>query len=972
MINKKKNTAFIVWAVVSSFITVLLVVATLVVTLYPFLYNTLNSVFGGERFTLVSGDPDKYIYYKADYPDKKQTLAAANALNEQICEEGFILLENKEKALPLKTEQKVTVFGRNSVDLVVGGAGSNSGSSSGEIKTIYSGLSAADFQVNPVMKSFYENSSVVRPAEPGMGSIVTGFPVAEVPASDYTDEVIKSWDDYSDAAIVVLSRIAGEGFDLPRTMFWNGKSYADPEWAGTQVIPGAESADSHYLELDKNEKDMLDLACDNFDKVIVLINSSAPIECGFLKDSKIDAAMWIGHPGNSGAQAVGKLLRGDISPSGRTVDTFAADFTKDPTWNNFGNNRVKDGNRGTLDGKARNAYSVDYEEGIYVGYRYYETRGYTEELAGNAGWYAENVVYPFGYGLSYTEFSWECNAVTPEGSALQSDGRIEVNVTVTNIGDMPGKDVVQLYYTSPYYDGQIEKAHVVLGDYVKTDLLAPGESRTFTLGIDVREMASYDFSDANGNGFKGYELDAGKYIVGIMRNAHEAEKTYEYTVENAGFKYETDDTTNNPVRNLFDDVSSHITTYLSRSDWNGTWPQTPTAADLAMTQEFVDSLTYKVNDKTTDPWYTEEKPSQAASELSYEDAEIKLYELYGKDYDDKEWDKLLDQLTVSQMQDLVSMGNYHTESILNISKPRTTDADGPMGFAIFMGDPTIYDTCYYASECVMGATWNVDLLYEFGVMIGNEGLIGNERGEGQRPYSGWYAPAMNIHRSQFGGRNFEYYSEDGLLSGRAAAAVVKGAKSKGVYTYCKHFALNEQETNRDTTGLITWANEQAMRELYFVPFEEAVKEGQTTAMMSAFNRIGTTWAGGNYNLLTSLLREEWGFRGMVITDFNLTPYMNLDQMVRAGGDLNLSPGKAITSDGSATALSSIRRATKNILYTVVNSNATNGLGEGVVFAYKMPYWEIVLIVVDCVIFAGLAAWGAVVLVKRSKNKKIAE
>jgi beta-glucosidase len=307
------------------------------------------------------------------------------------------------------------------------------------------------------------------------------------------------------------------------------------------------------------------------------------------------------------------------------------------------------------------------------------------------------------------------------------------------------------------------------------------------------------------------------------------------------------------------------------------------------------------------------------------------------------------------MKKMIETGNYRTIQHEGIVKPQTIDADGPMGFSVFMGDPSIYQTCFYASECVMAATWNEELAYEYGKMIGNEGAIGNQKG-GNIPYSGWYAPAMNIHRSQFGGRNFEYYSEDGLLSGKMAANVVQGAKTKGVYTYCKHFALNEQETNRDTTGLITWANEQAMRELYFVPFEIAVKEGETTAMMSAFNRIGTTWAGGNYNLLTALLREEWGFEGMVITDYNLTSYMNLDQMIRAGGDLNLSAGKAIKDGTSDTAITAMRASVKNILYTVANSNAMNGLGEGVGIIYGMPYWQIALVVFDCILFMFIGAW----------------
>ena len=385
--------------------------------------------------------------------------------------------------------------------------------------------------------------------------------------------------------------------------------------------------------------------------------------------------------------------------------------------------------------------------------------------------------------------------------------------------------------------------------------------------------------------------------------------------------------------------------------------------------ELISSLTYKINDQATDPWYTTEMPTQSATLLSYEKTEVKLYELYGKDYDDPLWDKLMDQLTVNQMVSLIATGNFKTIRIENIDKPLTTDADGPMGFATFMnvaGEVAVYDTCYYATECVLAATWNVELAEAMGTMIGNEGLIGNENGDG-RPYSGWYAPAMNIHRSQFGGRNFEYYSEDGLLSGMMAMSVVKGAQSKGVYTYVKHFVLNEQETNRGVTGLITWANEQSMREIYFKPFEMCVKGGGTTAVMSSFNRIGTMWTGGSYALLTELLRDEWGFNGMVITDFITNEsYMNEDQMIRAGGDLSLCADGAPSSVRTATEIAAVRRAAKNILYTVANSNAMNGMGDGVIWAYRAPWWETLLYVVSVVL---VIVTFITFFIGKKKNKK---
>ena len=963
-----KTKIFRNWLFSTLALLALLLAAIITVTAVSPVYNSICRAVGGERRVLVSGNPDLYMRYEAETTTKNEAGVVGASLNQKICEEGVVLLKNNNSALPLATNSKVTVFGKNSGNLVIGGSGSSSGGR-GKILSLCEGLLHAEFLCNPVMQNFYRQSAsgAGRPSNPGIGSVLTGFPVGETPASDYTDEVIKSWDDYSDAAIVVLSRIAGEGFDLPRTMFWNGKSYVDPEWSGTQVIPGAESATSHYLELDKNEKDMIDLACDNFDKVIVLINSAAPIECGFLKDSKIDAALWIGYLGANGADAIGSILCGDISPSGRTVDTFAVDFTKDPTWNNFGNNLVADGNRYmTSEGglQARNAWFVEYREGIYSGYRYYETRGYTEQLAGNAGWYSENVVYPFGYGLSYTQFSWEVTdcRVTAEN--------IEVDVKVTNTGDYAGKDVIELYFTPPYVNGGIEKPHVVLADFVKTDMLQPGSgdrsSETYTLSCNIRDMASYDYSDANRNGFSGYELEGGNYILRIMRNSHDEEWSSSISLE--GQRYYAGEAEKTQLNNLFEESNLHNIgkwEYLSRSDWNGTWPQPVTESDRTVSEDFIDGLTYKLSDDAADPWY-----EQSLSETDKENLKggLKLYDLIGKDVSDPAWDELVSTLSAEQLIALVCGADYGTVALDEIGKPRTIEADGPEGFVDSIGNAEIYGECYYACECVMGATWNTELIYEFGKAIGDEALHGDERGNGT-PYSGWYAPAANIHRSPFGGRNWEYYSEDALLSGKMAAAAVKGAASKGVTAYVKHFALNDQETNRDNTGLVTWANEQAMREIYFRPFEIAVKEGGARGIMSSFNRIGSEWTGGSYALLTSLLREEWGFEGAVITDYNSKFYMNTDQMIRAGGDMSLGPGiKQLSDVTSATAVSNLRRAAKNILYVTANGNALNGMGAGVVYRYALPYWVIWLIVAYIAVFILCMGYGVYILVGLSKEE----
>ena len=984
--GSSKSNALYIFA---CWLVVIFLIANIFVIQNQFLYNTICSVLGGEVRVLVEGDPSKYEYYKKDYENKAQTLEAANALNEKIVEEGIVLMKN-EGSLPLKTPKsdsaitvapRISVFGKNSVNLVYGGSGSGGASAAGAT-SLYSSLSSAGYDINQELKSFYESndkSGSGRPASPAMGTLLAGFATGETPISSYGDVKSSYSSDYRDMALIVISRIGGEGYDLPRTML---ESYND----NAAAVDGA-NGDDHYLQLDNNERDLIAHVKESgFENICVIINSATPMELGELADDEaIDSIVWIGSVGKTGINALGRVLNGQVNPSGRTVDTYARDFKNDPTWENFGNNNTNNGNRYFVGEKKRAYYYVEYEEGIYVGYRYYETR-YATEGANGDNWYKENVVYPFGYGLSYSEFDWELAGVRMNGEnwdvnekiPLCLDTEIEIDIKVTNRSTSPmsGKDVVQLYYTAPYYAGEIEKAHVVLADFAKTDILIPGgESDIVTLSVSAYDMASYDYSDANNNGNKGYELDAGDYQLKIARNAHDQNPIVisASVLGDSDILFNTDTVTGNKVENRFDDVSAHFSdgsaTLLSRNDWEGTWPKKPTMEEQKVEQSFIDSLSWSKND-VNQKWTATVMPNQSKTELSYNDTKIKLYDLISYengvmtvDYNDPRWEDLLDQLTVDQMINLIGTGNYNTGLINNIAKPKTTDPDGPVGFTAFMGDPSVYDTCFYASACVLGATFNTELAYRMGEMIGNEGLIGNERGDG-RTYSGWYAPAVNIHRSPFAGRNWEYYSEDGMLSGIMASGVIQGAKSKGVYTYVKHFALNDQETNRSNNGVLTWCTEQAMREIYFKPFELAVKEGETTAMMSSFNRIGTVWAGGSYELLTEVLRNEWGFKGMVITDYNYsTPYMEVDQMIRAGGDLNLSQSNLPGDDLTATQVTALRNATKNILYTVASSNAMNGLGEGVVYHYDQPYWTRALIAVDVVILGVLVLVG----LKKIKN-----
>ena len=951
---KEKKTR--VWMLTSAPVLVFLLTASLVTTQVPLIDGTLDIVFGGARPITADGQ----AVYEKEYEKKQDALKAANEFNVGVVEEGITLLKNEEKTLPLASGSKVTVFGKNSVNLVYGGSGSSGGNNSGEKNTLYESLESAGFEVNPTMKSFYESSSSGsgRSANPAMGSIIAGFSTGETPISSYGTIQRNSYSDYSDAAIVVISRIGGEGFDLPRTM---KKSYSGND----KIDDGVRNADDHYLQLDQNETDMLKEACDNFEKVVVVLNTSAPIELGFLDDpehyaynEKIKACLWMGLPGNSGVMALGKVLDGEVNPSGHTTDTYARDFKKDPSYANFGNNNVADGNAYLLDNASSGSYFVEYEEGIYVGYRYYETRGFTDGEA----WYDENVVYPFGYGLSYTTFEWHLGETSyPDGANLPQDGEIEITVDVTNTGDVPGKDVVQAYYTAPYESGGIEKAHVVLADFAKTELIQPGETKSVTLSFAVSDMKSYDYNDANENGFKGYELEAGDYGIAISRNAHEPVETLTYSIA-SDIRYEKDDATGEIVENRFDDVSGHISTYLSRSDWDGTWPTTPTAAERAVDMAFVNSLNYRIDDEGK-PWATDTMPTQSDHELSDKEITVTFKELSGLPYDDPKWEEFMNQLTIGQMSGLIGTGAFGTIPLENLGVPMTYAPDGPSGFTNFMssGGP-VFDTAFYAAECVLGASWNKELAHEFGNMIGDEALIGDNT----LAYSGWNAPAVNIHRSPFGGRNWEYYSEDGYLSGAIGAEVVKGCREKGVITYVKHFAVNEQETNRDTNGLVTWADEQAMREIYLKPFEIIVKEGESLGIMSSFNRIGTTWAGGSYALLTEILRDEWGFRGCVVTDYSLPRYMNVNQQIRAGGDLVFNQGdKAPGNDYTPTQVSCMRKAAHNILYAIANSNAVNAD----ILGYLLPIWQVILIVVDVVVLVGLGVWGGLVITMEFRKDK---
>ncbi len=988
LIWKNKKTK--IWLIVTAVLLVLGIAVNAVLLSVPIVTNSLSLVFGGERANVT--EDNRAEWYDRQYTSKEEVLAAANDFVVEVEKEGIVLLKNENDALPLSGDgAHVSVFGKNSVNIVYSGSGSASSNSSTAQKTLYESLEAAGISYNETLKSFYEDSGKSgkgRPENPAMtsGQRLSGFGTGETPVDSYTPDVVDSYTGYQDAAIVVFSRIGGEGFDLPRTM---------AESFGGAAVAGA-SADSHYLELDENEKALLAHVKENFSKVIVILNVGTTMEIPELKaDEGIDAILWMGFPGSTGIMALGQILTGldtegnQISPSGHTVDTWAADFTMDPTWYNTGVYGSEFGNRYLYNGETTDYAFVNYEEGIYVGYRYYETRGYEETAADpQSAWYENNVVYPFGYGLSYTEFDWDVSFGAASGTEITADDTLEVLVTVKNTGDYAGKDVVELYYSAPYdYEGPaIEKPQVVLGDFAKTDLLAPGEEQTLTLTLDVKDMKSYDYADANENGFSGYELEAGEYRIIVGSDAHTAKADAVYTLSE-DLQLKTDinaDGEETEVVNAFDDVSAGIfgtntyASYVSRKDFAGTLRTTyQDDAERTLTDELKETLDESIKRKYTEsdagkPWeVTGSVPSTTPvnSGLSLRDM---LYDEAGNylgeaSFDDPRWETLLDEISLDEMKNLVGFGAFRTNEIKGVDgvvgKPLTVDSDGPNGFTSFLSESVIYGTCAYQAECVMGSTWNVELAERMGELIGEEGLAGNEKGDGL-PYSGWYAPAVNIHRSPFAGRNWEYYSEDGLLSGKFAAGVIKGADKKGVYCYVKHFAVNDQETDREYNGILVWANEQSMRELYLLPFEIAVKEGGATGMMSSFNRLGMKWAGGSYALLTQVLRDEWGFHGSVITDYSLNTYTHVDEMIRAGGDLFLTQdAKTFGMEDDATQIALLRQSTKNILYMVANSSAMSISTDG----YLRPVWQTVMICVDIAMIAALALWG--ILAIRSVKKK---
>lgn len=921
----------------------------------------MDTLFGSQR--PIYSDEVTSVYPTQKATNKAEAFANAQEVNLKLAEEGFVLLKNENAALPMNKGARISVFSKNSVNLSYGGSGSG-GFDTSNNKNLYESLNDAGFVTNPTLKNFYESSQSGTVRTANSSDLDNGdnqkIATAETPQSKYTDAVRNSYADYSDAALVVITRIGGEGFDLPR---YQGDS------------EGAVSPDSHYLELDQNEIDLLTAVTDGtFKRVVVVFNTPSSFEATFLKDSayaafadKIDAAVWIGFTGSNGITALGEILNGDVNPSGRLVDTWAADFTKNPSFVNFGTGCLPD-TTDKYDGGMY--YSVDYEEGIYVGYRYYETRGETD----GEDWYNANVVYPFGYGLSYTTFDWTVGDAS--ASEIELGTTITVPVTVKNTGSVAGKEVVQLYASAPYTLGGIEKAHKVLVGFAKTKLLQPGESETVTVSFDPYSAASYDYRDANSNGFSGYELEAGEYTLYVSRNAHESEKAIALNLA-ADVQIGTDPTTDSGVVNRYTDSEDfldsdwQLDTMLSRADWEGTWPTPQTAQQHAGTDRLYEEIRSEEHNNPTDfdseeyPWFGEE-PTLTLRDL-LPSAEAEGYEPVVS-YDDERWEELMMGCDEEEMIALINNGAYHTLAMESVGLPATIHGDGPSGFTCFMSKEQVNGTCQYVSEPVMASTWNINLMNELGEAIGEEGTIG-DKATGQ-PYSSIYAPGVNIHRSPFGGRCSEYFSEDPFISGMMGAAEVQGIQSRGVLPTVKHFVANEQETHRSIGGDLSWLSEQALREIYLKPFEYTVKLGETRGIMTSFNRIGTRWTGGDYRLLTEILRNEWGFNGLVICDFNTIPqYMIPRMMFYAGGSLDLATQQSAmwtdcdTSDaGDAIVL---MRAVKDVMYALVNSNAMNAE----VIGYNPPIWQEYLHWINIGAFTLVGVWLVLAIVRTVRCNK---
>ena len=989
--KKKGTVGKVIKTVLSLLLTVILAVLMFAANVILPSYDRMaNSILNGFSKTIDNSGANaeglELQYNKADYT-KENIAAAEDELAREIAQEGLVLLKNEDNTLPLASDTVFSLFSANS-DQSVGGGMMGGGTPLGDV------MKNAGVAYNEKLWEFYSKGNG-KDYGLATGSISFGdaedFRINECPLS-----VLQSEEGLLDSVqgtvpVYILKRVAGEGRDMPRSMY----NHAD----------NAEDQARSYLEPDSTEREILGYLNDNYETVILVVNSNAALELDWLADYPSIKAV-INAP--DGLIALTDVLTGKVNPSGRTVDTFAADALRSPAAQNFGDYQYSDEN-----GEMTKYNYVTYKEGVYVGYRYYETRFEDVQLGqGNAGDfdYDQEVVFPFGYGLSYTTFEWS------DFKATWNDRDCTVTVNVANTGDVAGKDVVELYFQSPYteYDKEngIEKPAVELAGYAKTDLLAPGESQTVEITMTEEQLKAFD---AKGAGT--YILDAGTYYLTAGRNSHDAIQNIlsvktgsadgnasmvaEYVPANAETDvttYAVDSYSGEEIHALLGDAAGDAT-YLTRNDWTGTFPThdgTPSDVISTWGNEINgdDGVSYTwTKTISAEDLKKLDAAESGAPEETYDDEIVfgadnglKLIDMRGLDYDDEKWDLLLDELTKEDYYNTIAQSGYGIEVIDSVNKPFNIDADTAAGL-IYGGTGKMFP-----NPMTLAQTWNKDIAAKYGEMIGNESLLGGA--------DGWYAPSMNIHRTPFSGRNGEYYSEDPFLSGTVASLEVRGAASKGMYTYIKHLAFNDQENHRgDRPGqfsIATFLGEQSARQIYLLPFEMCMKVGDidlnylasdgnggykletrpyraNQAIMTSFNRIGYTWTGGSYPLLTGIIRNEWDFKGMIITDnANTGLFMDANQMIEAGGDMKLTydPKAAIFdwTDPDAATYHYAREAMHRVLYTVANSKAMNGAMPGSIFKDGMRATEKVALAVN-VLGPVLIALMAFFTVKRFRKQK---
>ena len=866
-----------------------------------------------------------------------ETNEEAAGVAEEIMEDGIVLLKN-ESLLPLNETKKLNIFGWESINPAYGGAGSGGINDLYDIVSLNQGLENAGFSINQELVDFYNNYGADNPE---MSIQKQSWTLPEPPVDTYSDKLIKNAKDYSDVAVVVLSRKAGEGHnDIPMDV---SKAAYDNNSDEYDDFPEGE----HYLQLSQTERDMVDMVCSNFNNVIVIYNGANQFELGFTNEyPQIKSVVWCLGTGNVGFNALGKVFSGEVNPSGKTPDTFVYDMTTAPWWNNaekteytnLADMAVEGMNAGTAQVYA--PAFTNYVEDIYVGYKYYETAAQEGAID-----YDKTVQYPFGYGLSYTEFEQKM------GELEEKDGQISVDVEVTNTGDEAGKDVVEVYYNPPYTNGGIEKSSTNLIEFEKTNLLQPGESQTVTVTFSIEDMASYDENNA-----KAYVLEKGDYVISINSDSHTVldQKTYTadddvvYKEEN---KRVSDDTA---ATNVFEDAKGDVT-YLSRADHFANYEEaTKAPASAELGEPYVSEYHLNKNfDKTT---YLNDKDKMPTTGA---DNGLTLADMRDADYDDPRWEKLLDQLTVDEMSNMIAMAGYQTAAMDSVGKVGTLDFDGP---AAINNNFTGVGSIGFPIEVVIASTWNKNLAQTWGECMGK---ISQEMGA-----EGWYAPGMNTHRTAFGARNYEYFSEDGVLSGNMGAKAVEGARKYGVYSYIKHFAMYEGNAKM----VSVWSNEQAIREIYLKPFEISVKQGGANAVMVSWSFLGDKWTGESSNLMKTVLRDEWGFRGMALTDFfrnNGHGFMNADAALANGVDAMLSTFNGeennVANPEHPTSVLQMRNACKNVMYTVVSSWAYDGKHKET----GMENWKKAAIGIDVVIVLFMAGM-EVLVIRGYKKRKNAE